>query len=150
VGTWLRRSFYFMLIKNAPTDVSVGFGSVFSSENIQIEKRVSIGGWCSVNRCRIGSGTLIGSHVDIFSGRYQHGNFNSITENKESNPYLDSNVLITIGCNVWIGNGCIVCADVGDNSIIGAGAVVVKEIPSNCVAVGNPARVIKQKYQNNI
>lgn len=53
---------------------------------------------------------------------------------------------ITIGDNVWLGGGVIVCPGVtiGDNSIIGAGSVVTKDIPANVVAVGNPARVIKE------
>ncbi|WP_370057381.1 sugar O-acetyltransferase [Leifsonia sp. EB41] len=52
---------------------------------------------------------------------------------------------ITIGHNVWLGGGVIVCPGVaiGDNSVIGAGAVVTRNIPANVVAVGNPARVIR-------
>jgi maltose O-acetyltransferase len=53
---------------------------------------------------------------------------------------------ITIGTNVWLGGGVIVCPGVtiGDNTVVGAGAVVVKDLPANVVAVGNPARVIRQ------
>ncbi|MGQ5575935.1 sugar O-acetyltransferase [Streptomyces sp. ECR3.8] len=52
---------------------------------------------------------------------------------------------ITIGDNVWIGGGAIVCPGVtiGDNSVIGAGAVVTKDVPANVVAVGNPARPVR-------
>ncbi|MDN3269206.1 sugar O-acetyltransferase [Streptomyces sp. MA15] len=52
---------------------------------------------------------------------------------------------ITIGDNVWIGGGAIVCpgVTVGDNAVIGAGAVVTKDIPANVVAVGNPARPVR-------
>jgi maltose O-acetyltransferase len=50
-----------------------------------------------------------------------------------------------IGNNVWLGGGVIVCpgVTVGDNTVVGAGAVVVKALPANVVAVGNPARVIR-------
>ncbi|MBB3119420.1 sugar O-acetyltransferase [Pseudoduganella violacea] len=53
---------------------------------------------------------------------------------------------IVIEDNVWLGGGAIVLAGVtiGQNSVIGAGAVVTKNIPANVVAVGNPARVIRQ------
>lgn len=53
---------------------------------------------------------------------------------------------ITIGDNVWLGGGVIVCPGVtiGDNSVIGAGSVVTKDVPANVVAVGNPARVIRE------
>jgi len=52
---------------------------------------------------------------------------------------------VTIGNNVWLGDSVIVCKGVtiGDNSIIGAGAVVVEDVPANVIAAGNPARVVK-------
>lgn len=52
---------------------------------------------------------------------------------------------ITIGSNVWIGGSTVVCpgATIGDNTVIGAGSVVVKDIPANVVAAGNPCRVIR-------
>jgi maltose O-acetyltransferase len=53
---------------------------------------------------------------------------------------------ITIGDNVWLGGGVIVCPGVriGDNTVVGAGSVVVRNLPADAVAVGNPARVIRQ------
>lgn len=53
---------------------------------------------------------------------------------------------ITIGDNVWLGGGVIVCPGVtiGENTVVGAGAVVTKDLPADVVAVGNPARVVKQ------
>lgn len=53
---------------------------------------------------------------------------------------------IVIGDNVWLGGGAVVCPGVtiGDNSVIGAGAVVTRDIPANVVAVGNPARVVRE------
>jgi len=52
--------------------------------------------------------------------------------------------------NVWIGDGATVCKGVtiGENSVIGAGSVVASDIPSNVVAAGNPAKVIKDLDQN--
>ena len=52
---------------------------------------------------------------------------------------------ITVGNNVWFGGNVVVMPGVtiGDNVVIGAGSVVVHDIPSNTVAVGNPCRVIK-------
>ncbi|OEV02911.1 sugar O-acetyltransferase [Streptomyces oceani] len=53
---------------------------------------------------------------------------------------------ITVGDNVWLGGGVIVCPGVtiGENTVVGAGAVVVKDLPPNVVAVGNPARVVRE------
>jgi maltose O-acetyltransferase len=53
---------------------------------------------------------------------------------------------VAIGHNVWVGGGCIICPGVtiGDNSVIGAGSVVVRDVPANRVAVGNPCRVLRE------
>ena len=53
---------------------------------------------------------------------------------------------IEIKDNVWIGGGCILLPGVtiGENSVIGAGSVVTSSVPGNCVAVGNPCRVIRR------
>ena len=56
------------------------------------------------------------------------------------------NMPIKIGRNCWLGAGVIVMPGVtiGDNSVIGAGSVVTKDIPPNVVAVGNPCRVMRE------
>lgn len=55
------------------------------------------------------------------------------------------NFPVRIGCNVWIGAGAVLLPGicVGENSVIGAGSVVTKDIPANVVAVGNPCRVMR-------
>ena len=59
---------------------------------------------------------------------------------------LQYNKEIHIGNNVWIGANVVVVPGVtiGDNSVIGAGSVVTKDIPANVVAVGNPCRVLRE------
>lgn len=56
---------------------------------------------------------------------------------------------ISIGDNVWLGGGVIVCPGVtiGENTVVGAGSVVTRDLPANVVAVGSPARVIRQTEQ---
>lgn len=53
---------------------------------------------------------------------------------------------ITLGTNVWVGGGAILCpgVTVGDNTVIGAGAIVTKDLPAGVLAVGNPAKVVRQ------
>lgn len=64
---------------------------------------------------------------------------NKYENGKQSCPTIGNNV--NVGANVCIiGN-----ITIGDNVTIGAGSVVVKSIPSNCIAVGNPARVLNKK-----
>ncbi len=58
----------------------------------------------------------------------------------------ESGAPITLGANVWLGGGVIVCPGVriGDDTVVGAGAVVTRDLPAGVVAVGNPARVLRE------
>lgn len=53
---------------------------------------------------------------------------------------------ITIGDNVWLGGGVIVCpgVSIGANTVVGAGSVVTRDLPAGVLAVGNPARVVRE------
>jgi maltose O-acetyltransferase len=87
---------------------------------------------------RIGEDCQIGPNVQLLTPTHP-------LEPGPRRDKLEAAQPITIGDNVWLGGGVTVCPGVtiGDNSVIGAGAVVTKDIPANVVAVGNPARVIK-------
>ena len=66
-------------------------------------------------------------------------------DTERRNQGLEYAYPITVGDNVWIGGGVQVMPGVtiGSNVVIGAGSIVNKDIPSNCVAVGNPCKVIR-------
>jgi maltose O-acetyltransferase len=53
---------------------------------------------------------------------------------------------VTLGDNVWLGGGVIVCPGVtiGENTVVGAGSVVNKDLPAGVLAVGNPARIVRE------
>lgn len=87
----------------------------------------------------IGDHTLIGPNVQLYTSQHPMG----YLQRRESKEYLYP---IIIGSDCWLGGSVVVCPGVtiGDRSIIGAGSVVTRDIPADCVAVGNPARVIKQ------
>lgn len=53
---------------------------------------------------------------------------------------------VTIKDNVWIGSNVVICPGVtiGENSVIGAGSIVLRDVPANCVAAGNPCRVLRE------
>ncbi len=59
---------------------------------------------------------------------------------------------IIIGSDVWIGAGCTIVGGVhiGDGAVIGAGAVVAKNIPPYAIAVGNPVKIIKYRFDNKV
>lgn len=87
----------------------------------------------------IGDDVLLGPNVQLLTPVHP-------VEPAARSAKLESAKPITIGNNVWLGGGVIVCPGVtiGDNTVVGAGSVVTKDLPANVVAVGNPARVVKE------
>lgn len=87
----------------------------------------------------IGSHAFIGPNVSIYTACHP-------LDAAERNTGDEWALPVTIGDSVWIGGSATILPGVtiGDNVVIGAGSVVTRDIPSNCVAAGNPARVIKQ------
>ena len=101
------------------------------------------------NRIDIGNNVLIASDVKIYTVTHTTdvvGRTNSQENKKISGCFCRTfSCPVRIEDNVWIGGGAILLPGVviGRNSVIGAGSVVTRSIPENCVAVGNPCRVIK-------
>ena len=67
-------------------------------------------------------------------------------ENRHNTPENEGDADVTLESNVWVGMNVIILKGVtiGENSVIAAGSVVTKSVPANCLAGGNPAKVIKQ------
>lgn len=89
-------------------------------------------------RIEIGDNVLLAPNVQIYTAHHPIDPQVRLSGKELASP-------ITIGHNVWLGGGVIVCPNVriGDNTTIGAGSVVTKDIPANVIAVGNPCRVIR-------
>lgn len=87
---------------------------------------------------RIGSQTFIGPNVQLYTAYHPID-----AETRVKGPELASP--ISIGKRVWIGGGVIVLpgVSIGDNTTIGAGSVVIHDIPERVVAAGNPCRIIR-------
>lgn len=86
----------------------------------------------------IGRDCLIGPNVQLLTAWHP-------IEPQPRRDKLESASPITLEDNVWLGGGVIVLPGVtiGENSIVGAGAVVTSDIPADSIAVGNPARVVR-------
>ena len=119
--------------------------------NLQKSRGVKIGNSCHISPyvmidlvypelISIGDNVTIGSNVMIFA----HSNPTASKNLKEKYPRRVEKVKIDSGAVV--SPGCIITAGVtiGKNAMISIGSVVTEDIPENCVAIGNPARVVKK------
>lgn len=124
-------------------------------KNISIDDDVYINFGCVILDCAevtIGSHTLIGPNVGIYAANHSLDVEERIHGGCCGKP-------IHIGKNVWLGGDVKIVPGVtiGDNTIIGTGSIVTKDIPSNVIAVGNPCKIIrkitdkdKTEYSNRI
>lgn len=120
-------------------------------ENIHIGNNCEINMNCvflDCNKITIGDNSGIGPNVQIYAVAHpvnpSERLFDGVAD--DSFPFWKSfTAPVTIGNNVWIGGGSIILPGVtiGDNTTIGAGSVVSKSVPANCLAVGNPCKVIR-------
>ncbi|MGP1513404.1 MAG: sugar O-acetyltransferase [Gemella haemolysans] len=87
----------------------------------------------------IGDNVMFGPNVSLFTAGHP---IHPVSRNSG----YEYGLPITIGNNVWLGGNVVVTPGVtiGENSVIGAGSVVVKDIPANVVAAGNPCEVIRK------
>lgn len=113
-------------------------------DHVQINDYVHIG---AIEKVSIGDDVMIASRVFITD--HNHGCYDSTDSESgpdippSQRPLVSSPVII--GNKVWIGEGVCILPGVtiGDGAVVGAGAIVTHDLPSNSIAVGNPARVIK-------
>lgn len=125
---------------NKDENISLHFGN-----NIQINDFVHI---AALKEVRIGNNVLIASKVFITD--LEHGSYIGNEDDADPCSIVKDRQLssksVVIEDNVWLGEHVSVLPGVtiGENSIIGANSVVTKSIPPNSIAVGSPAKVIKQ------
>lgn len=97
-----------------------------------------------VGKVTIGDNAQIAPNVSIYTAGHP------IHPDSRNSGY-EYGIPVTIGNNVWIGGNVVILPGVtiGDNVVIGAGSVVTKDIPNNMIAVGNPARIIREITEEN-
>lgn len=149
-GGEFESKFYREYTKNL-FNVDVGmysYGSCFRS-NFCSGGAVSVGRYCSLgNRSYyIGSNHLMSgfSTSPYFQDNYFLNKYNESIDEKSRYQSLE------IGNDVWIGSEVIIlakCHHIGNGAVIGAGSIVTSDIPAYAVAVGNPAKVIKYRFDS--
>lgn len=128
---------------------SVGEGTEIRPPlHVDYGSQISIGARCFANfglvaldvaAITIGDDVQIGPHVQLLTPTHPLDPERRRAKWEGAQP-------ITIGDNVWLGGGVIVCPGVtiGDDTVVGAGSVVTRDLPDRVLAVGNPARVVRE------
>lgn len=135
---------YFLRLDVAPMDDNPRKRLIFG-DDIQINDFVHIS---ALDHVEIGDGCLLASHIYISDNSHGHYGGSKLdsapTVPPDNRSYYTSPV--KIGKNVWIGEGVIIMpgVNIGDGCVIGAHSVVNKSIPSDSIAVGTPAKVVKK------
>jgi chloramphenicol O-acetyltransferase type B len=113
--------------------------------------RVSVGDHCYVGRhsyldgdIEIGHFVMLASNVAIVGGDHRFDQPGVLMAEGGREPWLKTR----IGNDVWIGHGAIMLngISIGDGAIIGAGSVVTSDIPPYSIAAGNPARILRPRF----
>lgn len=117
---------------------------------VEIQKGVQVGRSCKISShsficegVRIGDGVFVGHHVVFINDRYPK----ATTEAGELQTEKDWAVIPTIvGQSASIGSGAVILCgiEIGEGSLIGAGSVVVKDVPAHTIVAGNPARILRR------
>lgn len=140
-GVFLRRGFYSLTLDQCSVDCVIGFGTIFSHRHTTVQKHVYIGSYAIIGSAFLGEHSLIGSRVSILSGKALHER----GEDGMWTPYSSDKLeQVTVARNVWIGEGAIISADVGEGSMVGSGAVISVNVRPHVIMTGNPARFVKK------
>lgn len=141
-GVHLRNAFFRMTMNHCSAESHIGFGTIFSGTDVSVGSGVYIGHYCSIGEVTIEKDVLIASHVSIMNGCHQHGTDRlDVPIREQAGRYEE----VTIGENSWLGERATIAANVGKHCIIGAGALVLSPVPDYCIAVGVPARILRDR-----
>lgn len=102
----------------------------------------------ATNSIKIGNGLLTGTNVIITDNSHGLTNYDTMTLPPRERELISKGP-IAIGNNVWLGNNVCVLpgCSIGDGAIVGANSIVTHDIPPYCVAVGIPAKIIKNEQK---
>jgi maltose O-acetyltransferase len=108
---------------------------IYAKENLYINYDCII---LDCNKVYLGRNVLLAPRVQIYTAYHP-------LDGKIRRTGVEMAEPVIIADDVWIGGGAIICPGVtiGNNTTIGAGSIVTRDIPANVIAVGNPCRVIK-------
>jgi acetyltransferase-like isoleucine patch superfamily enzyme len=142
LGQYLRRAFLARAIAHCHHTATIAFGTIFSKAGARIDANAYVGPRCHLGLVHVGRDALLAAGVHVTSGAQSHGSADPDTPMRDQPGTL---TLVRIGAGAWVGSAAVVMADVGPNTIVGAGAVVTKPLPEAVVAAGVPARALRSR-----
>jgi acetyltransferase-like isoleucine patch superfamily enzyme len=141
-GQYLRRAFLSRVLAGCHGTATIEYGTIFSKIGARIDENAYIGPRCHLGLVHIKRDALLGAGVHVPSGPMSHGIDDLSRPIREQ---AGAPRPVQIGAGAWIGSWAVVMADVGRNTIVGAGAVVTRPLPDAVVAIGVPARVLRSR-----
>jgi virginiamycin A acetyltransferase len=141
-GRYLRRAFLSWTLAECHWTAVIGFGVLFSKAGARVGPNVYIGPRCHIGLAHIERDALLAAGVHVTSGARTHG-MDDLSRPIREQPGAATPV--RIGAGAWVGSAAVVMADVGQETVVGAGAVVTRPLPDGVVAAGVPARILRNR-----
>jgi acetyltransferase-like isoleucine patch superfamily enzyme len=142
MGCYLRRAFLAQVLAHCDRSATVEFGTTFSQVGARLDANVYVGPRCHLGLVHLERDVLLAAGVHIPSGAETHG------AGDTDRPIRDQpgrRTMVRIGEGTWVGSAAVVMHSVGRHAIVGAGAVVTAPVPDYAVALGVPARVVRDR-----
>ena len=144
-GRYLRRAFLALVLDECHPTATISFGVLFSKAGARVGPNVYVGPRCQLGLVTLERDVLLASGVHVTSGAHTHGT-------DPTRPIREQETKVTpvrIGAGAWVGSAAVVMCDVGEGTVVGAGAVVTKPLPAGVVAAGVPAKILKAREPAN-
>ena len=142
LGQYMRRAFLARVLAGCHRSAVIEFGTILSQADARIDENAYIGPRCHLGLVHIERNALLAAGVHVPSGGRTHGTTDVTVPIRDQGG---SRTLVRIGAGAWVGSAAVVMADVGRDTIVGAGAVVTRPLPDRVIAAGVPARVIRTR-----
>jgi UDP-3-O-[3-hydroxymyristoyl] glucosamine N-acyltransferase len=143
-GQYLRRAFLRAAGVACHPTATLCYGTILSKTGAAFDENVYVGPRCHLGLVHIERDALLAAGVHVPSGARMHGIADPSVPIREQEGVATR---VRIGAGSWIGSGAVILADVGRNSVVGAGSVVTSPIPDDVIAAGVPAKVIRSRTQ---
>jgi acetyltransferase-like isoleucine patch superfamily enzyme len=137
-----------------------GLNQIASGTKISGSLKIGFGSTIGLN-CNlhgdifIGNYTQLGGYIGIYTSNHPTNYITTFTSKSFLNGALKDNTQygkVRIGSDVWIGHGAVILKDVtiGNGAVIAAGAIVTKDVPPFAIVGGNPGKIIKYRFSEDI